>query len=185
MSLNRNNRIRSKWYMEYFDVPRCQITKRLGIAKSALYRWLKEFDSIIKDKREPVNKTPNELARLVWSIHKSNPDWGRHRISLQIALLGVFLSASTVRNILSRPYPPTNKKSNSEKTNEKQEETNLIRAKHPNHVWSIDRTIVKRWGIWNTYVLVGIDHYSRKIVCCAPLEGPNAGWTIDVFESSI
>jgi hypothetical protein len=49
----------------------------------------------------------------------------------------------------------------------------------------VDRTIVKRWSLWPTYVLVGIDHYLRKLVYCSPLEGSNAGWTIGALEQAL
>ena len=32
---------------------------------------------------------------------------------------------------------------------------------------------------------MAIDHFSRKVVCVAPLEGPNAGWIIDALERTI
>ena len=32
---------------------------------------------------------------------------------------------------------------------------------------------------------MAIDHFSRKVVCVAPLEGPNAGWIIDALEEAI
>ncbi len=57
-------------------------------------------------------------------------------------------------------------------------------AFYPNHVWSIDGTIVLRWGLWPTYVLVVLDHFSRKVVAAIPLEGPNAGWVCDALEQA-
>jgi transposase InsO family protein len=41
-----------------------------------------------------------------------------------------------------------------------------------------------RWGVWPTWVLVAIDHFSRKIVACCHLEGPNAGWVVEVLEGA-
>ena len=41
-----------------------------------------------------------------------------------------------------------------------------------------------RWGIWPTWVLVAIDHFSRAVMAVAPLEGPNAGWVVDVLEGA-
>jgi transposase-like protein len=32
------------WYLEYFQVPKKQVKKRLGVARSRLYRWLKRID---------------------------------------------------------------------------------------------------------------------------------------------
>jgi transposase InsO family protein len=43
---------------------------------------------------------------------------------------------------------------------------------------------VTRWAFWPTYVLVAIDHFSRKIVSVMPLEGPNAGWMIEAMTES-
>jgi len=33
--------------------------------------------------------------------------------------------------------------------------------------------------------LVAIDHFSRKVICVAPLEGPNAGWIIEALEQAL
>ena len=63
-------------------------------------------------------------------------------------------------------------------------ETRSIPAFYPNHIWSVDLTIVRRWGLWTTYVLVAIDHFSRKIVAVNPLDGPNAAWVCDAREKA-
>ena len=106
-----------------------------------------------------------------------------------IQKLNVFLSPSTVRNILSRSKPQikdpqkvTSSKNNKEINDKKYPG---IIAKYPNHSWSVDRTVVKRWLRWPIYVVMAIDHYSRKVVCLAPLEGPNSGWMIDTLEEAI
>jgi len=92
------------WQMEAFQIPGRKVSRYFAIARSTLYRWLHK----IEDKRPsgtPVNKTPTEVATLVWEITKANLSWGRIRIANQLKLLGIFLSASTVRNILERPKP--------------------------------------------------------------------------------
>lgn len=173
------------WYLEYFQIPKGQVRKRLGVARSTLYRWLKSVEDDEMTGKAPPNKTPQEVVALVWSIAKANPHWGRIRISTQLALLNVFLAASTVRNILNRPHPsgPTVSVSGS-KDNLNDTADHVIPAWRPNHVWSIDRTIVYRWGIWPTHILIGIDHFSRKVVCLSPLEGANAGWSIQALEQA-
>ncbi len=171
------------WYLEYFQVPKRQVKKRLGVARSTLYRWLKKIDEGGGTKVEPPNKTPKEVVGLVWSIAKANPHWGRIRISMQLALLEVFLAASTVRNILGRPQPAGPASPICRRAMDPEEQSNRsILAWYPNHVWSVDRTIVYRWRFWPTHVLLAIDHFSRKIVCVAPLEGPNTGWCIEALE---
>ena len=57
-----------------------------------------------------------------------------------------------------------------------------IPAWYPNHLWSVDLTEVCYWGWWKIYILVAIDHFSRKVVAVMPLEGPNTGKVIDALD---
>jgi transposase InsO family protein len=136
--------------------------------------------------RIPANKTPLKIAVLVWEITGSNIDWGRVRIANQLALLNIFISASTVRNILNRPKPqkPDGFLVASAKTEEKIE-ARSIPAWYPNHVWSIDTTELFCWGLWPIHVCIVIDHFSRKVMAAVPLEGRNAGWINNALESAI
>jgi len=93
------------WHMETFQVSRRRVTEYFGVARSTLYRWLYQIDDKKKLSIVPANKTPKEIASLVWEITKANVDWGRVRIANQLALLNIFIAASTVRNILNRPKP--------------------------------------------------------------------------------
>ena len=173
------------WQMETFQIPRRRVTEYFGIARSTLYRWLHKIEDQ-QQTSSPANKTPMEIAALIWKITKSNIDWGRVRIANQLALLNIFISASTVRNILNRPKPrkPDGFPVASTKT-EEEIEARSIPAWYPNHVWSIDTTEVLYWGIWPVYVCVVIDHFSRKVMSLTPLEGPNAGWINNALESAM
>jgi hypothetical protein len=162
------------WHMEYFQIPRRHVTKTFGIARSTLYHWLKCIDDIPNSAQHPWNKTPEALSTLVWRISKDNIDWGRVRISNQLKLLNIFLSASAVRKILNRPKPKNPSPTTcSEKPAAKNKNGCRIPAWYPNHLWSVDLTEVLYWGLWKSYILVAIDHFSRKIVAVVPLEGPN------------
>ncbi len=170
------------WHLEAFQIPRRKVYRYFGVARSTLYRWLHKIEDQ-KPSSSPANRTPVEIAALVWEITKANLSWGRIRVANQLKLLGIFLSASTVRNILQRPKPRNTSASpqSTEKT-EDESEARSIPAWYPNHVWSIDTTKVRCWGLWTIQVLVAIDHFSRKVVCVTPLEAPNAGWTIEALE---
>ena len=171
------------WHMEYFQIPRRRVTKTFGIARSTLYRWLNRIDNQSNSTQHPWNKTSEALTELVWRIASDNVDWGRVRISNQLKLLNIFLSASAVRNILNRPKPRNPSPiTHSEKPTTKNAYGCRIPAWYPNHLWSIDLTEVYYWGLWKIYVLVAIDHFSRKVVTVTPLEGPNAGRVIDALE---
>jgi len=173
------------WHIEIFGIARRKVTEHLGVSRSTLYRWLHQVNGARRT-RIPANKTPLEIAVLVWEITKSNIDWGRVRIANQLALLNIFISASTVRNILNSPKPrrpggcPVASTNMQEKT-----EARSIPAWYPNHVWSIDTTEVLYWGIWPTHVCIAIDHFSRKIMSVTPLEGRSAGWINNALESAI
>ena len=171
-------------YMEAFQVPRRRVTEHLGIAKSTLYRWLHKIEKQ-QQSRIPTNKTPSEIAALVWEITKANVSWGRIRIANQLALLKIFLSASTVRNILNQPRPRTGPQLASKPKKAENEQARSIPAWYPNHVWSIDTTMVNCWGLWSIHICVVIDHFSRKVMAAVPLEGPNAGWINNALESAI
>ncbi len=118
---------------------------------------------------------------LVWRISRDNIDWGRVRISNQLKLLNIFLAASTVRNILQRPKP---KNPSPEKYSTKNENGCRIPAWYPNHLWSVDLTEVYYWGLWKIYILVAIDHFSRKVVAVTPLEGPGTGFAVNALEAA-
>ena len=177
-------RLQILWHMEYYRIPRSRVTERFLIAKSTLYRWLhaaQEGDlGERRGKIESPRKTPVELARMIWEMFEANPQFGRHRIASILWLLGVFVAASTVRNILLQPKPknaPATAKAQAAPTAPRG-----IVARYPNHVWSVDRTRVLRWGLWPTWVVVAIDHFSRAVMAVVPLEGPNAGWVVGAME---
>jgi transposase InsO family protein len=173
------------WHIEAFGIARRKVTEHLGVSRSTLYRWLHQIDDT-SHSQIPANKTPLEIAVLIWEITGSNIDWGRVRIANQLALLNIFISASTVRNILNRPKPrqPDRFPVASAKTEEKIE-ARSIPAWYPNHVWSIDTTELFCWGLWRIHVCVVIDHFSRKVMSVTPLEGGNAGWINNALESAV
>ena len=173
------------WHMETFQIPRRKVTDHLGVSRSTLYRWLHKIQDDNKQARIPANKTPREIAALVWEITKVNIHWGRFRIANQLALLNIFISASTVRNILQRPAPDKDPASVVKKDDQEQDEPRQIPAWYPNHVWSIDTTEVLCWGLWPIKIFVVIDHFSRKVMAVAPLEGSNAGWINNALENTI
>jgi transposase InsO family protein len=176
-------RLQILWHMEYFGIPRKRVKQHFGIAKSTLYRWLHAAErGDIRDdqsEREGPRKTPPGLARLIWDIFEANPYFGRHRIAMTMWTLRVFVAASTVRNVLLRPARP--KAPASAAVRVAHAKPRQIVARYPNYVWSVDRTRVWRWRTW---VLVGIDHYSRMVTTTCSLEGPNAGWVTTALDTA-
>ena len=58
---NKRYTVRQKlfimYYMETFQIPRRRVTEYLGIARSTLYRWLRNIETP-KSSNSPANKTP-------------------------------------------------------------------------------------------------------------------------------
>jgi transposase InsO family protein len=182
---NLKERLFIIWHMEYFQIPKRQVTKTFGIARSTLYRWLRRIDDEPISTQQPWNKTPESLAALVWRISMDNINWGRVRISNQLKLLNIFLAASTVRNIPQRSNPGNSPSITFSNKCEPGNDTGCrIPAWYPNHLWSVDLREVYYWGLWKIYVLIAIDHFSRKVVAVTPLEGPNAGMVIDALDNA-
>jgi transposase len=102
-------RLRVLWHMTYYGIPRSKVTEHFLIAKSTVYRWLHAAErGDLGGKKAPTEsprKTPAELAQMIWEIFEANPYVGRDRIASILWLLGVFVGASTVRNILLQPKP--------------------------------------------------------------------------------
>jgi transposase InsO family protein len=181
------DRLHLLWLIEYYQVPKRRVKETFGVARSSVHRWLKASEKGKLGGRrkaaEPVNKTPREIAELIWDIFARNPMWGRHRTAMTLWALGVFISATTVRDTLLRPKPQSSTPAPAQ-AKEAPGTPRQIVARYPNHVWSVDRTRVWRWGVWPTWVLVAIDHFSRAAMAIAPLEGPNAGWMVEVLEQA-
>jgi len=181
-------RLHILWCVEYFGISRRQIPKHFGVARTTVWRWLRRLQDGVglcgRKCQVSVRQTSEELVRLVWEVHELNAEWGRRHIALVLGTLGIFLAASTVRNILLRPKlrPEGRPAAAGEKPEERQ--PRQIVARYPNHVWSVDRARVWRWRVWPTWVLAAIDHFSRKVVACCPLEGPNAGWVVGAMEEA-
>jgi len=179
-------RLQILWHMAYYGIPRSKVTEHFLIARSTLYRWLHAAErgglGEKKTPKESPRKTPRDIAQMIWNIFEADPYVGRNRIASILWLLGVFIGASTVRSILLQPKPK-----NAPATAKAQEAPATPReiiARYPNHVWSVDRTRVLCWGIWPTWALVAIDHFSRKVVASCHLEGPNASWVVDAMEDA-
>ncbi len=73
------------WHMETYQIPRRKVSEHLGVSRSTLYRWLRTIQDDDQT-RIPANKTPRDIAALIWEITKSNIRWGRVRIANRYSL---------------------------------------------------------------------------------------------------
>jgi CubicO group peptidase (beta-lactamase class C family) len=80
------------------DYLKRRIFDPIGIARSTLHRWLHQIQDETAASM-PATKTSREIASLVWETTQANLSWGRIQVANQMKLLGIVLSAFTVRNI--------------------------------------------------------------------------------------
>jgi putative transposase len=121
----------------------------------------------------PINKFPDLVAHIVQRLKLFCPSFGYDKLAQVLARAGLPIGASTVRRMLRRkPDPkPT-------RTVRRTPSTKII-ARHPDHVWHSDMTIVPTsLGLWTSvfpfslpqrwpfcwWLTVVADQYSKKIM---------------------
>jgi transposase len=138
-------RLQILWHMAYYGIPRSRVKEHFVIAKSTLYRWLhaaERGDAVdTKTARGGRPRTPREVVQMIWDMFESNPHFGRHRIAMSMWLLGVFVAASTVRNVLLQPKPRKAPAAEAQARAAPGKPGEII-ARYPNHVWRVDWTRV-------------------------------------------
>lgn len=129
-------------------------------------------------------KTPVEIVQLVWKMHKDNPSWSRWKIAQAIWLLSVFISPSTVRNILKYPRPRWFRRRRKTKPPDIDNHTKEIKTTRTNQIWSIDLSSTMT-GPYQVNILAILDHFSRKILHMAVFFGePLDEWIINNLRST-
>lgn len=170
-----------------FDLSSGKIKNYLPISKTSVLIYLQQLQyglsnlaSRIRRYTTSPNRTPVRIAQLIWEMHEDNPHWGRWKIAFAIWRLGIYVSPSTVRNILNTPKP----KYQERKKKDERIKLKAIKGKYPNHLWSIDLTTVYV-RFQPLYILAIIDHYSRKAMTLVTTFNPTADWTIDNIKKAI
>ncbi|MBI4834414.1 MAG: transposase family protein [Planctomycetes bacterium] len=169
-----------------FNISLSKIKEYLPISKTSVINYLRQLQKGISNlaSRRRISyispyRTPLCITALIWEMHGDNPHWGRWKIAFAIWKLGVYVSPSTVRNILNSPKPDYRRPESQEEKIKMRE----IIGKYPNHIWSIDFTTVYIW-FKPLYILAVIDHFSRKAMVIATTFHPTAEWTIDKIKET-
>jgi putative transposase len=169
-----------------FDVSLRKVKNYLPISRTAVTNYLQQLQSGISNLASRIrgyhtspNRTPISIAELIWEMHEDNPHWGRWKIAFAIWKIGIYVSPSTVRNILNAPKPKYYKPEKKLPI-----KARAVKGKYPNHLWSIDFTTVYIW-FKPLYILAIVDHYSRKAITLVTTFNPTADWTIDMINKAI
>ncbi|MDP6810880.1 MAG: DDE-type integrase/transposase/recombinase [Kiritimatiellia bacterium] len=177
-----------------------QTAKRFHLTPETITRWMHDLEQegsrALTRTHSAVNKYPDFVEYISHYLKTYFPSMGKRTIAEHFARCGAHLSATTVgRRLRTKPriFPSDPCPSSSP-------DSHTVTARHPNHVWNIDLTIVPSgggfWASWcNTalpqcwpfcwWVLVILDHYSRKCLAFAVFPGqPSARDTIRVIDKA-
>jgi len=153
-----------------------QAAKRFFVTEATIADWMARLDedgpSALVQTPEPVNRFPDLVAHLVRRLKVLCPAMGTARIAAVLSRAGLHLARTTVRRMLKRR--PRRVAPAAKVPAERR-----IRSSRPNHIWLVDLTTLPTlagfwipWLPWSVpqrwpyccWVVVGVDHFSRRIM---------------------
>jgi putative transposase len=124
--------------------------------------------------RPPI---PVELRQLIREMAVSNPSWGEERIANELLLkLGIRVSPRTVRKYMPS-RPPGHPRGD-------QRWSTFLRN-HASAILACDFCVVVTASFRLLYVLIVIEHHTRRIVHCNVTAHPTAAWTLQQLREAI
>jgi transposase InsO family protein len=124
--------------------------------------------------RPPI---PIELRQLIREMAVSNPSWGEERIANELLLkLGIRVSPRTVQKYMPR-RPPGHPRGD-------QRWSTFLRN-HASAIVACDFCVVVTATFRLLYVLIVIEHQTRRIVHCNVTAHPTAAWTLQQLREAI
>ena len=120
---------------------------------------------------------PVELRQLIREMSLNNPVWGEERIANELLLkLGIRVSPHTVRKYM--PNPPRKQPRGDQRW------STFVRI-HAATILACDFCVVVTATFRLLYVLVVIEHQTRRIVHCNVAANPTAHWTLQQLRHAI
>jgi len=156
-----------------------QTAKAFQADASTISSWMKRIDddSLIKIS-VPWNKYPSFLRYVTKQLKSLVPRLGKKKIAEYFTRSGLYLAATSVGRYLKSESPNKPGKPDFAIFAEN-EKIKAIKSRHPDHIWTLDLTVVPTssgfWTSWlpNSFpqcwpfcywVAVIVDHFSRKSV---------------------
>ncbi|MDH3692180.1 MAG: integrase core domain-containing protein, partial [Gammaproteobacteria bacterium] len=122
-------------------------------------------------------RIPLELRQLIWEMALDNVCWGEERIANELLLkLGIQVSPRTVRKYM--PKRP-------EQGPRGDQRWQTFLQNHAHAIVACDFCVVVTATFRLLYVLVVIEHKSRRLVHCNVTQHPTAEWTRQQFREAI
>lgn len=146
---------------------------------STISSWMKRIDDdSLVNMPVPWNKYPAYFKYVTKQLKHLVPRIGKKKIAEYFVRSGLFLSATSVGRYLKSDLPKLPEKPKIAESAEN-EKIKVIKSKHPNHIWTVDLTVVPTSsGFWTSWipnslpqcwpfcywVAVIVDHFSRKSI---------------------
>jgi putative transposase len=149
------------------------------VQPQTLVRWHRQgFRLFWRWKSRPGRPpTPVERRRLIREMAMSNPSWGEERIANGFLLkLGIRVSPRTVRKYMPL-QPPGNPRGD-------QRWSTFLRN-HASAILACDFCVVVTATFKLVYVLIVMEHQSRRIVHCNVAALPTPAWTLQQLREAI
>lgn len=140
------------------------------VRPETLIRWHRAgFRLLWRWKSRPGRpRIPLELRELIRRMARENPLWGQERIANELLLkLGLRVSPRTVRKYLPRPVPG--------RPRGDQRWSTFLRN-HAQAIAACDFFVVVTSTFRVLYVLIVIEHHSRRLIHCGVTAHPSAQW---------
>jgi transposase InsO family protein len=149
------------------------------IKPQTLVRWHRQgFRLFWRWKSRPGRPPiPIELRRLIREMALSNPIWGEERIANELLLkLGIRVSPRTVRKYIPKPLDGQPRGD--------QRWSTFVRNRAA-AILACDFCVVVTATFRLLYVLIVIEHHTRRIVHCHVTTNPSAEWTRQQLREAI
>ncbi len=179
-----------------------QVARAFLVEPDTITAWLRRIDEIgspaLVQLHQPVNKFPDFVRHVVQRLKLLCPSMGKVKIAQVLARAGLHLCATTVGRMLktkAKTPPPTEPQAADDAEGPVQAQR-VVTAKHPNHVWHVDLTIVPTvsgfWTAWLPFSLpqrwpycwwlaVVVDHFSRRVMGTAVFHKQPSGRQVRDF----
>jgi transposase InsO family protein len=134
------------------------------------WRWKSEAG------RRPI---PAELRQLIRKMARENPSWGEERIANELLLkLGLRVSPRTIRKYMSRSLPATGIPRGDQRWA-------TFLKNHAREIIACDFCVAVTTTFRVLYVLVVMEHASRRLIHLDATADPTAAWTVQQLRETI
>jgi transposase InsO family protein len=164
---------------------RAQTARRFLVEPATIASWTRRVDeegkSALLKLAEPLNRFPDYVRYVARGLRAICPSMGKKRIAQTLARAGLRLAVTTVGRMLEEKdrKSPESDAAAVEVQREEATGRGALTAKHPNHVWQVDLSVLPtRSGFWVPWIPFAIpqlwpfawwvaclvDHYSRRVM---------------------